>query len=290
MNEAKRLDSTIARAVHPPHAPAEPLPAISRPRRRGLLTGTIAALLTGAAAVATANAAPLLTTAGDDAELIRLCGDFHRLTAAMAAWSVDDDDGFDAKMSERWAVSDRIMLLSATTDTGRRQKAAVALVGLEENYKPSEGQTIRTTLAALRDIAGTAVAAAARAACLLPAAASDDAELLSACEVFWRHERHIVVIDTRPLEDFHTYGTTECEAEERETGDALDAWNDSVETITDLAPSTRAGVLAKVTVSRAALCRHVAGTTQDFHAKSSREEDLILSVFDDILGDGSAVA
>ena len=262
---------------------------IASPHRRGLLTGTIAALLT-CTAVATAGAAPL-RAAGDDAELIRLCGDFHRLTAAMAGWSVDDDDGFDAKMSERWAVSDRIMLLSATTDTGRRQKAAVALVGLEENYKPTEGQTIRTTLAALRDIAGTAVAATASGACLLPpAAGDDDAELLSACEAFWRHERHIVAIDTKPLEDFHAYGTTECEAEERETADALDAWNESVETITDLAPSTRAGVLAKVAVSRAALHRHVAGTTQEFYAKSSITEDLILSVFNEILDDGSAVA
>jgi hypothetical protein len=131
---------------------------IAAPRRRGLLTGTLAALLTGTAAVAAARAAPV-PAAGDDAELIRLCAEFHHLTAAMAAWSVEDDDGFDAKMSERWAVSDRIMLLSATTDTGRRQKAAVALVGLEENYQPTEGQTIRTTLAALRDIAGTAIAA-----------------------------------------------------------------------------------------------------------------------------------
>jgi len=101
--------------------------AITTPRRRGLLAGTIAALLTGTAAVAMAKA-PL---PGDDAELMRLCADFRRLTAAMAAWPPEDDDGFDTKMSERWAVSDRIMLLSAATDTGRRQKAAVALVGLE---------------------------------------------------------------------------------------------------------------------------------------------------------------
>jgi hypothetical protein len=69
---------------------------ITTPRRRGLLTGTIAALLTGTAAVATARAASL-PAAGDDAELIILC---DRLVAWEAKYDaiylgIDDDDAAD---------------------------------------------------------------------------------------------------------------------------------------------------------------------------------------------------
>jgi|ERR1700722_13198388 hypothetical protein len=67
-------------------------------------------------------------------------------------------DGFEANLRERWKVSDAIMSLSATTDRGRREKAMVALVQLEENYGPDEGQTIRTAFAALSAIAGRGVA------------------------------------------------------------------------------------------------------------------------------------
>ena len=50
------------------------------------------------------------------------------------------------------------MALSAVTDAERREKAAVALANLSENYLSGrEGRTIRTTLAALRDIAGRTV-------------------------------------------------------------------------------------------------------------------------------------
>jgi hypothetical protein len=144
MNEAREASSTSIRAM----------------QRRGLLRGGTAALLAAGAVAATARAAPvaLPEAAGDDAELIKLCAECHRLTAVMAAWPRDDDNGFEANLRERWKVSDAIMSLSAATDRGRREKAMVALVQLEENYGPGEGQTIRTVLAALSDIAGRGVA------------------------------------------------------------------------------------------------------------------------------------
>ena len=119
---------------------------IPNPRRRGLLTGTIAALLAGTAATVTARAASL-PAPGDDAELIRLCADFHRLTAAMAAWSPDDDDGFDAKLSERWAVSDRIMSLAVLlpfleSHPWREQVIRVAKGPLAKHFFDAKGGTI----------------------------------------------------------------------------------------------------------------------------------------------------
>jgi hypothetical protein len=54
--------------------------------RRGLLTGTLAALLTGAAAVATAKDAPLMPPPGDDAELLTVAQDFWKQDAIVAQW------------------------------------------------------------------------------------------------------------------------------------------------------------------------------------------------------------
>jgi hypothetical protein len=128
------------------------------PSRRRLLAGATAALATGAAIATAAHAAPVASPdgAGDDAALIRLCAEFHRLNAVQAAWSHDDDDGFGANLNQRCSISDNVMALSATTDRGRREKAAVALVLFEDMYGTGDGYTTRTTLAALRDIAGRA--------------------------------------------------------------------------------------------------------------------------------------
>jgi hypothetical protein len=75
---------------------------ITTPKRRGLLTGTLAALLTGTAAVATAKAAPL-PLVSDDIELLRLCAEFDRLTLLErsyfrggANYIADDDERDDA--------------------------------------------------------------------------------------------------------------------------------------------------------------------------------------------------
>ena len=110
---------------------------IDNPQRRRLLARCTAALLTGAAIATGAHAAPVASpgATGDDAELLGLCTEFHGLSAVMAAWPRDDDRGFCAKLVERWDVSDDIMSLSATTDRGRREKAAIALFMLEEQRR-----------------------------------------------------------------------------------------------------------------------------------------------------------
>ena len=76
--------------------------AITTPRRRGLLTGTIAALLAGTAAVAAAKAASL-PLVSDDVELLQLCAEFDRLTLLErsyfrggANYIADDDERDDA--------------------------------------------------------------------------------------------------------------------------------------------------------------------------------------------------
>ena len=76
---------------------ALPLPVIPTappaPSPRALLAGSTAALLTGAAAVTVARAAPLAASAaaaGEDAELLRLCTEFHRIRASALDVPIDD--------------------------------------------------------------------------------------------------------------------------------------------------------------------------------------------------------
>ncbi len=101
-------------------------------RRRGLLTGTIAALLTGTAAVATAKAASA-PPAGDDAELLTLAQDFWRQDAIVAEWNADQvTEEIGEAAHDRWCEClDRISAILPTTDFGLRPKADCLLRGLE---------------------------------------------------------------------------------------------------------------------------------------------------------------
>jgi hypothetical protein len=130
MREAKCLDSTPAPDMH----------------RRGLLAGGGAALLAGVAIVTTAAQA----TAGEDAEILELCAEFHRLHGAVAAVGRDDDDGIEFALDQRWRVSHLIENIVPATDAGRRAKAAIGFVLLAED--PGDGsRNVNFAIAALRE-------------------------------------------------------------------------------------------------------------------------------------------
>jgi hypothetical protein len=131
------------------------------PSRRGLLAGsTAAALVAATAAVTAARGAPLAASQrweidGPDAELLALCAAFHEQHAAALAVPGDDDGGLTAALDERWDISNEIQDIPATTEAGRRAKAAVAVVLLLENGGDvSTSGDLVFAMAALRDIAG----------------------------------------------------------------------------------------------------------------------------------------
>jgi hypothetical protein len=101
--------------------------------RRGLLTGTLAALLTGAAAVATAKAAPLMPPPGDDAELLTVAQDFWKQDAIVAQWNADQvtEEIGEAAHDRWWECLEEISAILPTTDFGLRTKADCLLQGLE---------------------------------------------------------------------------------------------------------------------------------------------------------------
>jgi hypothetical protein len=110
--------------------------------RRGLLTGTIASLLTGTAAVATARAAPRAAS-GDDAELLRLCAEMVRLRAvadAIGAEAASLPDGDEEDHEQRYSLADHEWFVAvrdvadtpARTLAGVRAKASVMLSMIEE--------------------------------------------------------------------------------------------------------------------------------------------------------------
>jgi hypothetical protein len=105
---------------------------ITTPRRRGLLTGAIAALVTGTAAVATARAASL-PAAGDDAELLALAWDFWKQDAIVAQWNADQvtEEIGEAAHDRWWECLDEMSAILPTTDLGLREKADCLLQGLE---------------------------------------------------------------------------------------------------------------------------------------------------------------
>ena len=127
------------------------------PSRRGLLAGSTAALLAGAAFVTAARAAPVAAAVatGDDAELLSLCAEFHRVHAAVIA-ARGSDALQEAALDERLDVSDEIQHMPATTLAGHRAKAAVAVVLLRENNGGDlcDSNDVDFAFAALREIAG----------------------------------------------------------------------------------------------------------------------------------------
>jgi hypothetical protein len=131
------------------------VPAAAIVSRRSLFADLSATLLAGAAIAAAAHGEPV-AAAGDDAELIALCAEFHHQHAAAIAAPIDDDDALTAALDERWKISDEIRDIAATTDAGHRAKAHVALVLMVENEgaEPVDQASI-FVLAALQDIVGS---------------------------------------------------------------------------------------------------------------------------------------
>jgi hypothetical protein len=127
------------------------------PRRRGLLTGTLAALLTGTAAVATARAASV-PAKGDDAELIQLATrataarqSLHAMNSesdAMELRDVSDDE--EREFADRtgrllrifWDATDRAEMIQATTTAGLQAKAAILLLVLKQTVAVGLEETL----------------------------------------------------------------------------------------------------------------------------------------------------
>ena len=126
-------------------------------------TTTRRGLFTGAAALSALGAVPVLASvaADADAELIRLCEQFHRQHAEF--YSISDDD-WEALGSvadgRRSATSDAIEGITPITAEGFRMKAAVGLVLLVEHNGIDGGDggdgncDVVFALAVLRDLVG----------------------------------------------------------------------------------------------------------------------------------------
>jgi hypothetical protein len=92
---------------------------------------------------------------GDDAELLHVCAEFHRLYAATEALPRKAGESLViAALARRRNATDRIALITATTDAGRRAKAAVASVLLDEWGTHETSRTVIFARAVLRDIGG----------------------------------------------------------------------------------------------------------------------------------------
>ena len=135
----------------PPGAPAIP-------SRRGLLAGGTAALLAGAAIATAAHGASVASPggAGDDAELIAVCQDFHAADAVVAALDASDaeDDAIAEPVHERWySALERLTAIQAQTPAGTNAKAHAAYVALKST-EPGMGlqREEAAALAALADL------------------------------------------------------------------------------------------------------------------------------------------
>jgi hypothetical protein len=111
-----------------------------------------------------------------DAALLKLCAEFHRLHAVAYAMPREADEAeMAAALDRRWAASDQIATIPATTDAGRRAKAAVASALLDEWGALETSHTIIFARNVLRDIGGAG-------GLDLDQTPNPDAELIRLCE------------------------------------------------------------------------------------------------------------
>jgi hypothetical protein len=106
-------------------------------------------------------ASPILAASalphGTDADLIRLCAEYHRLDAALEA--TPDEGPWDALLDQRNAVQTTLESMTPTTESGLRAKAGVALAVYDENSPEDERQASaadRFAWATLPAVAGRA--------------------------------------------------------------------------------------------------------------------------------------
>jgi hypothetical protein len=96
------------------------------------------------------------TTTDDDAELLRLCAEFHRMSATANDKKTTDDES-NAILEERHRVSHEIVRLPSSTNAGRGAKASFASAWLQEMYAGEEGCIMDYVLPILRELSGNAV-------------------------------------------------------------------------------------------------------------------------------------
>lgn len=135
--------------------------------RRGLLTGSTAALLAGAAIAMVAPAAVTASpggAGGDDAELIALAADYAAAVKEIRRLgALDDavpDEAFEPLDDRRYAAIERATELAAVTAAGLRAKASI-LVGEVDLYYAGLPDLDRRELLAHslgRDVVGRAAA------------------------------------------------------------------------------------------------------------------------------------
>jgi hypothetical protein len=212
-----------------------------RLERRGLLAGSTVALLAGAAFVTAARAAPVasaVTTAGDDAELLALCAEFHRVHAAVIA-ARGYDALQEAALDERLDVSGEIQRTPATTLAGHRAKASVAVVLRRENNGGDvcDSSDVDFAFAALLEIAGEPDAANSAA----HGAAGPDAELITLCN-------RLVAIEAEEAVIFKT--VAEEDDQDRALEPTTQEYRQIEDKLTELGnPTTHAGMRAMARAS-----------------------------------------
>ena len=112
-------------------------PARSGTTRRAALSLAGAFSAVGITAGAVASVADLaLSPAHQDAELLRLCSEFHRLTALIKADPGGGD--WETALAQRDRVQAALEQARPATETGRRAMADVALAIYDENSPEDE--------------------------------------------------------------------------------------------------------------------------------------------------------
>jgi hypothetical protein len=126
------------------------------PTRRSALGFSVAAIVAGFTVPAIASLVP--ATSGPDAELHRLCAEFHREHALVY---LESGDLAEKAQRRRWLVSDQIQGIIAQTPAGRVAKAKVAIEiireckGLNDDDWPDDAD-MQFAYSALLDVAGEA--------------------------------------------------------------------------------------------------------------------------------------
>ena len=145
----------MTKAEHDPTTITAP-----RPSRRGLLAGSTAALLAGAAFVTAARAAPVASAVatGDDAELLALCAAFDTLESSVHALYYGSealpegdvrDEAMDRIQDDQRPLVERIRTIPATTPAGIRAKSQSLVTFAPDLLNPRDATFDEALIASL---------------------------------------------------------------------------------------------------------------------------------------------
>ena len=175
---------------------------------------------------------PALATAATptpDADLLRLCVEFHRQRTTTSGI----EPGDDAALEERWQKVRLIAAMRPRTDAGRRAKAGVGVALLMEDHGPEHARSrARFALNVLRDVAAPVAD--------IPAAppGNSDVDLIEACRAFIAADDAIRMAD----------------AVDDDTVDPdLKIWEGTLDRAIAFPATTVPGLYAKASVATAAL-------------------------------------